>query len=242
MTLATLEVVGQELVERGSDFDLAVLDREIEAAEAGEASTDLGISLGRAIHRFGIPAFPLRGRGEALRAERDTKTFSSRQELLGHARRLSHPTARAGLHILGLADEREAALGEALATGLRLTAWMDSFPSDWRSGRLRIPTDELARFDVVLSDLDAPRVSPGLQRLLDHEITESRRWLAKGWPLTRTLGPWNGRRLAAFLRWHAASLSAIEVAGHDARRATRGGVLRGMACGLVAAISPRSPF
>lgn len=240
--LVALGLAGRRIVSEGLDDDFEKLRAELEALGTGRCTTTLGRALDESLRGANVPLFPLRGRASTLRAERETATFSSRRELIAHARSLTRATAHATVAVLGLPGERQTAQGEALAIGMQLSAWLGALSLDWRAGRLRIPTDELARFGVTLEALESPSATPELRRLLAHEIAEARRWLAKGWPLAPDLGPWRGRRLAILLRWHAASLSALEMAHHDPRLVHSGGLLRGFACGLAGGATSRCPF
>jgi phytoene/squalene synthetase len=240
--LLALGLAGREIVCDGSNDDLDMLRAELEALGTGRCATLLGRALDEGLQRTHAPFFPLRGQAPVLRAERETATFSSRRELLAHARSLTRAPAQAAAAVLGLAGERQMAQAEALAIGMQLCAWLGALSLDWRAGRLRIPTDELARFGVALEAIESPSGAPDLPLLLAHEISEARRWLAKGWPLARDLGPWRGRRLAILLRWHAASLSALEMAHHDPGLVHSGGLLRGFACALAGGATSRCPF
>ena len=70
----------------------------------------------------------------------------------------------------------------------------------------------------------------------------TRSLLEKGWPLCSELGPWRGRQLAFLLRWHAASLTALEARHYDALSGPPpAGLLRIVACGAVSLATPSAP-
>ncbi|MEM7305157.1 MAG: squalene/phytoene synthase family protein [Planctomycetota bacterium] len=220
-----------------------LLGQEIDLGAEGRALSVMGRSLSEPFQRYEIPPFLFRSRLPALQTEASLATVGTREELHALAKRLAHPTGRIALRILGAASERNEVLADALATGVQLALWLRWLAEDWRAGRLRLPMDELAHHRVDLASLSSERTGDGVRSVVARSVADAREALAKGWPLTDALGPLHGRRLAVFLRWHAASLSAIEFADYDAlRHPPRGGLLRGLACVAAGSATVRAPF
>ena len=82
-----------------------------------------------------------------------------------------------------------------------------------------------------------------MRAVVRDQVVWARELLSKGWPLCAELGWMRGRALAFVLRWHAASLSALEARDYDiARDAPPAGLLRLVACAVAAAVKTGSPF
>ncbi len=231
-------------IECGEDprSGLQELAHALDASLAEQPNTVLGMALALTIRRHRLPPFLLRGPVETRLRHLDVHAYATREELLAFLKRLVHPTGRVCLRLLGRADERTEVLADALANGVQLTAWLVDLPAVWSRGRLPIPMEDLTRFGVGLKQLGEARHDDAFRRLMAHQIARAREWLARGWPLAEELGPWHGRQLAFFLRWHAAALNAIEVGDFAVlRKRPRGGVLRALACLSASAATTRAP-
>jgi phytoene synthase len=87
-------------------------------------------------------------------------------------------------------DQQEAArLADALGVALQLTNILRDIREDHENGRVYLPAEDLAKFDI---DLDAPSVSQFI-RLVEFEAERAREWYATGWQLL----PMLDRRSAA---------------------------------------------
>jgi 15-cis-phytoene synthase len=87
-------------------------------------------------------------------------------------------------------DEQEAArLADSLGVALQLTNILRDIREDHENGRVYLPAEDLAKFDI---DLDAPSVSQFI-RLVEFEADRAREWYAAGWQLL----PMLDRRSAA---------------------------------------------
>ena len=87
-------------------------------------------------------------------------------------------------------DQQEAArLADSLGVALQLTNILRDIREDHENGRVYLPAEDLAKFDI---DLDAPSVSQFI-RLVEFEAERAREWYAAGWQLL----PMLDRRSAA---------------------------------------------
>ena len=87
-------------------------------------------------------------------------------------------------------DQQEAArLADSLGVALQLTNILRDIREDHGNGRVYLPAEDLAKFDI---DLDAPSVSQFI-RLVEFEAERAREWYAAGWQLL----PMLDRRSAA---------------------------------------------
>jgi phytoene/squalene synthetase len=240
--------LAREIADLAGGFErrraLEELAKELERAVREEATSPVGRALAYALRRHALAEEFLRrpllerGRDEHL------ATFETREALVAHARALAVPEGRLHLALLGRTDAREEALADALALALQRTHWLAALASDLGRGRVHLAMDELLRARVELGELTttAGKPSPALARVLAAEVADVRALYARGWELCRLLGPWRGRALAFVLRWHAATLAALEARAFDFRRGTPpAGALRLLACVSASLLSSAPP-
>jgi len=222
------------------------LRRVLEEVETGEPTSALAVALRPAVHGHQLSLVQLRGPLAEHEKTETLRTFESRTALLAHARRLATPEARVLLRVVGESSEKSLLLGDALAVGLLLTHWLERLPADVARGHVHVAVDDLASRDLDLLSLERVVQSGEDARLratVQDAVQAARTELAKGWPLCVELGPWRGRLLAFTLRWHAATLSAIEMRGYRVPAAgVPAGWLRALACLVASAAGTRVPW
>jgi len=243
ITLLAWQLLTREIGAAQAGFErrraLEELQSELDAALDERAASPIGIALSFAIRRHQLPGEVLRRPLLEHRRDESLATFETREALLAHARALAVPEGRLLLRLAGLGSPRDEVLCDALAVALQLTSWLVDLAAELERGRLRLPMDELARAGVALQGLLEGQQSERLAPVVAAHVVWARGFYAKGWDLCRSLGPWRGRKLAFYLRWNAASLTALEAARFDpARGRPREGWLRLGAC-LAASLSSR---
>ncbi len=218
------------------------LDRALEETYSQPPTSSIAAALRQTVHRFDLSALSFRRALEERSRARETGTFESRDALLRHARRIAHPEALAYLRVLGHTGEREETLAKALAEGMQLAAWTVHVERDVARGRLHFAVDDLSANGIDLFSLRSGTSGERWNPLVRAQVAWARQLLAKGWPLCHELGPWRGRQLAWFLRWHAATLAALEARGYDTSRGELpAGWLRVLACTVTALAWRGSP-
>ena len=248
VALLAWHALARELTDLPSGFErrrgLDELGHELDLALRENPESAIGRALSYAARRHELAEELLRrpllerGRDEHL------ATFETREALLGHARALAVPEGRLYLTVLGHASARNEALSDACALALQRTHWLAHLGLNLARGRVHLPMDELLRARVELGELTggSAELSPALAGVLASELAEVRELYARGWELCRTLGPLRGRLFAFVLRWHAATLSALEARALDARRGPPpAGWLRLLACASASLVSSAPP-
>ena len=217
------------------------LARELERVLNGRPETPLGIGLAAAVGRFSLPPNLLRGPFLALESDERVHTFTTRTEMLAHLQRLTVPWGRLMLRVLGQNGEKQEVLADALSAGLQLTLWTTRVREELEHGRLRVCGEDLHRFDVLPDAIEEIPTGRPLRNALAAQTAWTREHLSKGWPLCEELGHRTGRALAFVLRWHAASLSALEARDFALRKKPpKAGWLRAAAC-LAATVTRLPP-
>jgi len=246
IALLAWQRLGRELAGRADGFErrrgLEELATELDAALDERARSAAGLALSFAVRRHELPQELLRRPLLEWKRDEALATFATREALLAHARALAVPEGRLLLRLTGKQSPRNEALADALAIALQLTSWLADLAGELERGCLRIPIEELTRGGLELAAVLAGRERPALARTVAAHVDWTRKFYAKGWELCRELGAWQGRELAFVLRWHAATLSALEQARFDALRGPPpSGWLRLLACALTSLSSPAAP-
>jgi phytoene/squalene synthetase len=221
---------------------LKELADDLQSALASSPRSALGHCLSATVRLKELPAPTLLGPLEEIRTNVERKSFETRRRLHEHAQAIARPIGRALLRVVDRSSERNEVLMDALCTGFLLARWTTHFRAHWNLGRLQLPVEELARSGIALQAVDFAKPVPALRPVVADQVRWIRGYFHKGWPLCAELGPWRGRLMAFFLRWHAASLSALEARNFDVSRGVPpSGVFRFLACTGASLLTTRPP-
>jgi 15-cis-phytoene synthase len=121
-------------------------------------------------------------------------SYQSFEDLLHYCRCVAGSIGRLSLGIFGTsADPEQAAqLADSLGVALQLTNILRDVREDYQSGRVYLPAEDLAKFDVSF-DLENRSTHPQFARLVEFEADRARDWYATGMGLL----PMLDRRSAA---------------------------------------------
>jgi 15-cis-phytoene synthase len=169
----------------------AVLNRD-------EGSADDPVLLALADVKRNFPV-PMEAFGELIDgcvADVRGTRYETFEDLHHYCRCVAGSIGRLSLGIFGTGpdhtghDQQEAArLADSLGVALQLTNILRDIREDHENGRVYLPAEDLAKFDI---DLDAPSASQFI-RLVEFEAERAREWYAVGWQLL----PMLDRRSAA---------------------------------------------
>ena len=117
--------------------------------------------------------------------------YETFDDLHYYCRCVAGSIGRLSLGIFGTSHDLDEAarLADSLGVALQLTNILRDIREDHQNGRIYLPAEDLAKFDV---DLDAPNPSQ-FTRLVEYEAERARDWYATGWRLL----PMLDRRSAA---------------------------------------------
>jgi phytoene synthase len=117
--------------------------------------------------------------------------YETFEDLHYYCRCVAGSIGRLSLGIFGTGHDLEEAarLADSLGVALQLTNILRDIREDHQNGRIYLPAEDLAKFDV---DLDAPNPAQ-FTRLVEFEAERARDWYATGWQLL----PMLDRRSAA---------------------------------------------
>jgi phytoene synthase len=177
-----------------ADQKIAELEKARQAVlNLGEQSHDDPVLFALADTKRNFPV-PIEAFGELIDgcvADVRGTHYETFEDLHHYCRCVAGSIGRLSLGIFGTRhDPQEAArLADSLGVALQLTNILRDIREDHQNGRVYLPAEDLAKFDI---DLDAPTPSQ-FARLVEFEAGRARDWYATGWRLL----PMLDRRSAA---------------------------------------------
>jgi phytoene synthase len=104
---------------------------------------------------------------------------------------------------------------DALSTAMYLTDIIQDIGEDLRWGRLCLPLDELAAFNLTRAELERGQVTPAIRELLRFQIERARELYAFGMPLVDLVHPSGRLAVRAITTVFRMKLEEIERRGYD---------------------------
>jgi squalene synthase HpnC len=204
--------------ELGDAYDgdrLAALDeleREVDAAFAGEATWPVLRNVEPTIREFDLPREPFLRLIEANRMDQRIGEYATWADLKHYCVHSADPCGRLVLGVLRRLDDPElVAASDSVCTGLQLVNFLQDVPRDLELGRVYLPAEDRHSF----GDPPLDRPNEDLRTLLRFEAERAARLLAAGDVLRAGIGGRLGRAVALFARGGLAALDALESAGWD---------------------------
>jgi squalene synthase HpnC len=188
------------------------LEREVDAAFAGEATWPVLRNVEPTIREFGLPREPFLRLIEANRMDQRVSRYETWADLEHYCVHSADPCGRLVLGVLRKLDDAElVAASDSVCTGLQLVNFLQDVPRDLELGRIYLPAEDRRTFGEP--PLDRP--SEDLRALLRFEALRAAELLAGGEVLRSRIGGRLGRAVALFARGGLAALDALEQAGWD---------------------------
>ena len=208
------------------DERLAQLDRHLAALDAIESGREPEARFARiagAVREYRLPTALLRDLIDAFRQDVVKKRYATFAELLDYSRRSANPVGRLVLHVFSLrearfSDARLAAQSDRICSALQLVNFWQDVAVDWDKGRVYIPQEDLARFEVAEEAIARGDAGERWSRLMAFECERARRMMLDGAPLGRALPGRLGMEIRATVGGGLAILDRIEAARGDVFR------------------------
>ncbi len=155
----------------------------------------------------------------------DITRYHTFDQLAEYAYSVATTVGLMAMHITGFDGPAAVPYAIKLGVALQLTNILRDVNEDWRKGRLYLPLDELARFDLREADLAARQVDDRWRGLMCFQIDRARRLYAEALPGISLLHPDGRFAIAAAAELYRAILLDIERHDYDVfdRRAYVGG-------------------
>jgi squalene synthase HpnC len=188
------------------------LEREVDAAFAGDATWPVLRNVQPTIREFDLPREPFQRLIEANRMDQRVSEYATWAEVKHYCVHSADPCGRLVLGVLRRLDDAETvAASDSVCTGLQLVNFLQDVPRDLELGRIYLPADDRKTF----GDPPLDRPSEELRGLLRFEAHRAADLLAAGEVLRARIGGRLGRAVALFARGGLAALDALESAGWD---------------------------
>jgi 15-cis-phytoene synthase len=180
---------------------------ELRAALEGDTTDPVFVAMRDARERFGIPREPLAALIDGGLQDTEQSTYSDFDELRGYCEKVAGAVGLACVPVYG-SDDTEHAM--TLGVALQLINIIRDVDEDRQLGRVYLPQDELAAFDV---DELAP--SPEFRELMAFEAERARTYLAEGLRLLDSLDRRSALCVGTFAGLYRETLDRIEACGFD---------------------------
>jgi phytoene synthase len=180
---------------------------ELRAALDGVPADPVFVALRDARERFGIPRGPLAALVDGGLQDLEQSTYADFAELRGYCEKVAGAVGLACVPVYG-SDDTEHAM--TLGIALQLINIVRDVDEDRWLGRVYLPQDELAAFDV--EEL-AP--SPEFRELMAFQAARARAHLAEGLRLLDSLDRRSALCVGTFAGLYRETLDRIEASGFD---------------------------
>jgi phytoene synthase len=152
---------------------------------------------------------------EGVGRDLDQARYESFEDLAVYAYGVASTVGLMSMHITGYDSLDALPYAVVLGVALQLTNILRDVGEDWRSGRLYLPLQELARFGLSEADLAAGRVDARWRAFMRYQIERNRRLYAEALPGIRLLHPDGRLAVAAAADFYQAILAEIEQNDYD---------------------------
>jgi len=150
--------------------------------------------------------------------------YTTFAELAEYAYGVASTVGLMAMHITGFSGLEAVPYAVKLGIALQLTNILRDVREDWDKGRLYLPLEEIAAFNLSESDIASRRVDERWRAFLRYQIARNRRLYAEALPGLDTLHHDGRLAIAAAAELYRAILEDIESHGGDvfSRRAHLG--------------------
>lgn len=150
--------------------------------------------------------------GMAMDVERDIR-WPSASELDLYCDRVASAVGRLSVRVFGMDHKTGEALSHHLGRALQLTNILRDVGEDWRMGRVYLPQDELAAYDLCEADLARGQVDARWRAFMRFQRARARRLYDEAWPGIALLERDGRLAVAAAATFYRALLD--DIAAHD---------------------------
>ena len=138
--------------------------KALDVIERGDTPTLLA-DLAFAVRAHALPLGPFRDLLSAFTQDVTVKRYATFADLLDYCRRSANPIGRLVLAVYGVPAVVQSpalfAASDAICTALQLTNFWQDVAADFQRGRIYVPQEDMARFDVAESQIADGRAEIG---------------------------------------------------------------------------------
>lgn len=175
-----------------------------------------------------LPIDPLLRLIEANRRDQVVHRYPTFGSLVEYCHLSADPVGELVLHVFGAWTTERVQLANRVCTALQIVEHLQDVAEDRRRGRIYLPTQDLVAAGVREEELDAPRASGPLRRVVRQQADRAADLLTAGAPLVVELRGWARLAVGGYVAGGRAALAALARSGFDPLpgppRPTRAGI------------------
>lgn len=152
---------------------------------------------------------------EANLVDQEVETYPTYEDLVEYCELSANPVGRIVLEVFEASTPERAELSDRICTALQIIEHCQDVAEDRRAGRIYLPLEDLTRFGVTVTDLDAPTASVAVRRLVAFEAERAAALLNSGTPLLGQLHGWARLAVRGYVAGGGAALLALRRADWD---------------------------
>jgi len=172
-------------------------------------------SLAALIRTHELPIGAFRDLLSAFSQDVTKKRYADYGEVLEYCRRSANPVGRLLLVLYGSATPQSLAYSDAICTSLQLINFLQDVAVDYRKGRIYLPQDEMARFEISEHQIAAGDAGGNWPSFMSFQVARARDLLRSGAPLGRILKGRIGLEMRMIIQGGDRILSRIAAVGGD---------------------------
>ena len=197
---------------------LILLDQweaELGHCYSGEPRHPVFVALRETVREFEIPQHEYSDLLQAFRQDQIVTHYPRFTDLLGYCQYSANPVGRLVLYLCGYRDAERQKLSDYTCTALQLANFWQDVGADFDKGRIYLPLEDFAKFEVSERELGERRATPEFRTMMKFEVERAREWFHRGLPLAKTVDKRLARDIELFSRGGLAILRAIEKQDYD---------------------------
>ena len=141
--------------------------------------------------------------------------YQSFEDLATYCYGVASTVGLMSMHIIGFQDDEAIPYAIKLGVALQMTNILRDVAEDWERGRLYLPLDELAAFDLSEDDIAKGVVDDRWRAFMRFQIERTRKLYEEAWPGIQMLDPQGRLAIAAAATYYRAILDDIEKHDYD---------------------------
>lgn len=177
--------------------------------------TPLFRNLAAEIRQHALPLQPFHDLLDAFSQDVVKKRHADFGELLDYCRRSANPVGTLLLHLYGEATPVNLAYSDAICTSLQLINFWQDVAKDYAIGRIYLPLDELAQYDVSEEQIAQGISDDNWRALMKFEVERARTMMLSGAPLGSILTGRIGLEMRMIIAGGLRILDKLAAADYD---------------------------
>jgi len=156
--------------------------RRIALTTEPPADNLVAVAWADARQRYGIPLRLTEQLIDGVARDLEPTRYATFDDLTIYAYGVASTVGLMSMRIVGYRNAGAIPYAIKLGVALQLTNILRDVGEDWRSGRVYLPADELARFDLTEVDLARGQIDDRWRAFMQFQIERNRRLYMEAWP------------------------------------------------------------